>query len=120
MFVLLAKADNLSADVARKFKASLVINLIKLVSLLIVSIEIGWMYHFTADKTLNIPLVSLRTMHVINMPFHGRYLHDLSTNLTRWIDIMDIFLMTSKKMFEYDIMANFSLNLIPANDDSFA
>jgi hypothetical protein len=84
------------------------------------SFEIGWMYHLTADKTLDISQVSLRTMHVINMSCHGRYLHDFSTNLARWVDIMDIFLMASKKMLEHHIMANFTLNLVPANNDSFA
>ena len=100
VFVLLAKADNLSTDVARDFSSNLIMNLSKLMSLLIMSLEIGWMYHLTADRTLDIPKLSLCTMHAINMSCHGRYLQDFSTNMARWIDVMDIFLVASKKMLE--------------------
>jgi hypothetical protein len=115
VFLHLAKADNLSAYVARDFNTSLVYNLIRCMSLLIVSLKIGGMHHIIADRTLDIHLVSLLTMLVIHMASHGRYLHDFSTNSARRLNIMDLLLVASKKMLEHDFMANITFNLVFTN-----
>jgi hypothetical protein len=119
MFILLAHADNFSTGVARHFNTSLLKYLFKFMSQLIMSLEIGGMYHLSAERTLDIQQRSLPSMLVINVASYGRYLHDFSTNMARWIDIMDLMLVASQKMLEYHIMANFTFNLVHFNQDSF-
>ena len=119
MFIYLAHADNFSADVASHFNTNLLNYLFRFMSQLIMSLEIGGMYHLSAERTLDIQLRSLTSMFVINMPSYGRYLHDFSTNMARWLDIMDLMLVASEKMLEYHIMANFTFNLVHFNQDTF-
>ena len=70
------------------------------------------MYHFRADRTLNVHQRSLLTMLVVDMASHGRYLHDFSTDRARWLDVMDLLPVASKEMLEHDIMANITFNLV--------